>query len=274
MVLGCLIFPAILYRRWMLATVFAISTVFNLFSIRDVFHAQTSNESSSGQSLTLASFNAGRSHGPFSSFGSFLDAHVPDVIVLLECSVPFLDWLESLDKYQVFDSSDNVVLVVRVEIAQQVIEGSEHLVLPGKTLVRSDCWLDGRRFSLVGIHMSAPVSLPGFRRRSQQYALLLELCKQEVLPVVLVGDFNSTPWSTPMVELSQGAGLIPGTRGRGYHGTWPSFCGRAITRLIGLPIDNCMVDEKFAITKFDVGPKLFSDHLPILVEIQWSARRD
>src|SRR5690606_20946422 len=90
-------------------------------------------------------------------------------------------------------------------------------------------------------------------------------------PLILAGDFNSTPWSYALRSFVAESGLIRHTYNRPtfpklwhYLGDWrptPSF----------LPIDHVMTRGGIAIHHMTTGQPSGSDHLPIIVRFSVDA---
>jgi endonuclease/exonuclease/phosphatase (EEP) superfamily protein YafD len=100
----------------------------------------------------------------------------------------------------------------------------------------------------------------GVARERQLRALSNALRALEARSVVC-GDFNSVPWSESIRDLADEADLRS-TFGRfGRAGTWPTQVW-----LLRIPIDNCLVSERVAVTERRVGPDVGSDHLPLIVD--------
>jgi Endonuclease/Exonuclease/phosphatase family len=78
---------------------------------------------------------------------------------------------------------------------------------------------------------------------------------------LLIGDFNSSLSSAPLLNFSQATGLKPATS---PIGTWPAH----MPPYLRLAIDNAFLSSQIKATHFKVGPEFASDHRPILVEIQ------
>lgn len=76
-------------------------------------------------------------------------------------------------------------------------------------------------------------------------------------PLIVLGDFNATPWSCALYDLIKNHHL-QGVKGLLQAGTWPSFMG-----LLGIPIDHILSKNWLQNSGSHVGPDLGSDHLPI-----------
>src|SRR5207247_2261402 len=75
---------------------------------------------------------------------------------------------------------------------------------------------------------------------------------------VVLGDFNTTPWSVKFSELIQNSGLSETPIGRGLTATWMSK-----SPLLGLPIDHILVGRDVHIAHQEVGGNIGSQHFPI-----------
>ena len=79
----------------------------------------------------------------------------------------------------------------------------------------------------------------------------------------MAGDFNMSPWTEKLQRFERGSGL---KRYNSFHPTWPMAKG-------GLPlvplvaIDNLFASPRFAKIDMTPGPRLGSDHRPIVVDI-------
>ena len=78
-------------------------------------------------------------------------------------------------------------------------------------------------------------------------------------PVILVGDFNSTPWSHVMTRLRRKAGLNILS---GIRPSWPATLGISL-----MPIDHILVSPDIINLGVGRGPYLGSDHLPIIARL-------
>jgi endonuclease/exonuclease/phosphatase (EEP) superfamily protein YafD len=81
--------------------------------------------------------------------------------------------------------------------------------------------------------------------------------------VIVVGDFNTTPWSPCFQDLLAAAGLRNATLGHGYIGTWPTWFWPAL-----IPIDHVLLKGPLAATTVGRGPAIGSDHYPIIADLR------
>jgi endonuclease/exonuclease/phosphatase (EEP) superfamily protein YafD len=89
-------------------------------------------------------------------------------------------------------------------------------------------------------------------------------------PIVAIGDFNATPWSAPIAKLIAETGLAYGPGAR--IGTFPAVLGgRPVPKWLALPIDLVLAGHGASVAERRHGPRLGSDHWPVIAEIQFSS---
>jgi endonuclease/exonuclease/phosphatase (EEP) superfamily protein YafD len=123
-------------------------------------------------------------------------------------------------------------------------------------------------FSVIGVHLSAPTSL---RRAAARNRELIELAARSaavVGPLIVAGDFNTTPYSPYFVEMLAASGLKDARRGRTLSASWPTMLPWA-----GIPIDHVAVNTGFDIVSHRRLPNFESDHYGLLVEVALRAER-
>lgn len=120
---------------------------------------------------------------------------------------------------------------------------------------------NGQKFSLLTTHLDWPAPIA---RQIAQFAGLIETVRSVKGPLVVVGDFNSTPWSYALRSFVREAGLVRQTRNlwtyplrfsiRGWRDTWPF-----------LPLDHVMT-RGISVHALNAGPPTGSDHLPVVFD--------
>ncbi len=192
----------------------------------------------------------------------------PDFIVLLETDTW---WLEQLQEFRETEypyvitqtRSDNfgIAFLSKVKPAKyEIIEigtdtGAAVLV------VLAEMEFDGRPFTILGMHTFTPVHGEGARRRNEQLIATAAFVRQLKMPVLLLGDLNTTQWSPYFTRLLDDAGLYDSSAGYGYQPTWP-----ASNPLLWVPIDHCLYSNGLGIADREVGPDVGSDHFPVIVD--------
>jgi endonuclease/exonuclease/phosphatase (EEP) superfamily protein YafD len=111
-------------------------------------------------------------------------------------------------------------------------------------------------FDVFGTHM--PMPLLGFQAATEREAALEVLSAQiSDGPTIVVGDFNTVPWSSAFLDVEEEAELS--RVGTGAKTTWLSPL-----LFLGLPIDHLLVSKDVEASA-EVGPGIGSDHRPLIV---------
>ena len=124
---------------------------------------------------------------------------------------------------------------------------------------------DGTHFSVMTTHMDWPFPV---ERQRQEYAAAEEAIDAVKGPLLVVGDFNSTPWSYVMKGFEAETGLVRETRNLITYPlmiTAPRRISRdGLLRLTPfLPLDQVFARD-VTVTELHRGPATGSDHLPVI----------
>jgi endonuclease/exonuclease/phosphatase (EEP) superfamily protein YafD len=120
-------------------------------------------------------------------------------------------------------------------------------------------------FTVLGTHYAWPV--PAGLQQSQGRGLARLIASLPRERLILAGDFNSTPWSFTRRREDALFGLERLTRGMS---TWPArgLPGRSSrTPFPLLPIDHVYAGSGWRTAKVERGPRLGSDHYPVIVTL-------
>jgi endonuclease/exonuclease/phosphatase (EEP) superfamily protein YafD len=124
---------------------------------------------------------------------------------------------------------------------------------------------DGTHFSLMTTHMDWPFPIA---RQQQEFATAAADANAIAGPLLVVGDFNSTPWSYAMKGFEAASGLTRETRNLVTYPmlfTVPRRISRAgiIHTTPFLPLDQ-VFERGVTVTELHRGPPTGSDHLPVV----------
>jgi endonuclease/exonuclease/phosphatase (EEP) superfamily protein YafD len=120
--------------------------------------------------------------------------------------------------------------------------------------------VNGTKLDLAGIHLVRPF-YPELQQ--QDIAALIEFAGGRALPLIMAGDFNMSPWTEKLQRFERGSGL---KRYNTFHPTWPMAKG-GVPLVPLVAIDNLFASPRFAKIDMTPGPRLGSDHRPIVVDI-------
>ena len=127
-------------------------------------------------------------------------------------------------------------------------------------------------FTLFVLHLQNPTRSRGggLRVRNLELAVLAETVAKEPGPVLVMGDFNTTPSALPFFKLLQTANLKRVSCGGLVAGTWRpiDWSGTTMDQIPGfkVTIDHILVRD-LEVQACHVGPDIGSDHFPLIVTI-------
>lgn len=119
-------------------------------------------------------------------------------------------------------------------------------------------------FTVVAAHYVWP--LPAGRQQAQTRLMTQALQAFEQDSLIVAGDFNSTPWSFSLRRQDEAFGLERRTRALA---TWPTgaFSRLGTSPFPLLPIDHVYAGKAWKTVKVERGPRLGSDHRPVVVTL-------
>ena len=238
-----------------------VPTIYPSISLSD-------QESAKGQSLVWANIHDNRS--ALTSLALFPEVKRAKVIGLGE--VPSYSNLKEL-----FPSVPNLDLATASKqtwgvetIGCKVVTDYQELTIrPGRHFgLKARC----EGFTLFVLHLQNPTRGrgEGLRMRNQELLSLAGAVANEAGPIVVMGDFNTTPSALPFYDLLHTAGLKRVACGGPVAGTWRpiDWSGTALDKVPGLKvtIDHVLVRD-VDVLSCDVGPDVGSDHFPLFVTI-------
>lgn len=120
--------------------------------------------------------------------------------------------------------------------------------------------VNGTTFELAGIHLARPF-YPELQQ--QDIAVLTQFVQSRTLPLIVAGDFNMSPWTQKLERFTDATEL---KRYNTVHLTWP-MRWRGVPLLPLVAIDNVFASRHFAAIATKGGPRLGSDHRPVIADI-------
>lgn len=120
---------------------------------------------------------------------------------------------------------------------------------------------DGKPFSVITTHMDWPLPVA---RQHEQLTALSDVVDKIEGPMILAGDFNSTPWSYALRDFVARNGFTRETMNLvTYPLSWYYF-GAWRDTVPFLPLDHVMVRGGIVVHDLHAGRKTASDHLPVV----------
>ena len=201
----------------------------------------------------------------------------PDVLLLLEVSKEWAPDLKPLlEKYPHHLGTDGSEWMLsrhplmrpeRIEITADSIaklNGSPpSAVWDNDAFLKADIEVGGKSIRVLGIHPPIPGGSPRFKQQFAQvsaYRSTMQAMPQ-VGAQLIIGDFNTTAFSSIFNEMKTTLHLRNAAAGYGYRVTWgPRLPHEPILPWLGIPIDHALVSHDVQVVNVELGETPGSDH--------------
>ncbi|HEV3121596.1 MAG TPA: endonuclease/exonuclease/phosphatase family protein, partial [Isosphaeraceae bacterium] len=137
----------------------------------------------------------------------------------------------------------------------------EVLSPPGNPVAHATMLLGGKVRHLWLVHPSNPLSERGRHSSNGELAALAGRIRSTPGSHVVFGDLNRTDGSPFFQDFERVSGLRDSRLGFGRQASWPVWSPYQIA------IDHAFVSPDLAVTDRRLGPKIGSDHRPLLLEV-------
>ncbi len=213
--------------------------------------------------LRLVTFNLWNENSHMDEVARFLAATDADVVVLQEAprehAAALRQALQSRYPFTVGDTG--IVMLSKYPIlAEGRIDRPGYPPWISLLLRWAKLDVNGTTIELAGVHLTRPF-YPELQQ--QDIASLISFATSRSLPLVMAGDFNMSPWAEKLQRFERSSGLA---RYNSFDLTWPMERGD-VPLLPFVAIDNVFTSPSFAKISVTGGPRLGSDHRPIIADL-------
>lgn len=192
----------------------------------------------------------------------------PDVLVLLEINDAWLNSLQAIKITYPFEKAiarnDNFGIAVfsKLPLDNAEVRYWGNTGLP--SLILNYQW-QGEGITLLATHPLPPITKDMMQQRDTQLLQAAATAAQQSGPVIMLGDFNITPWSSAFNQSIELSGLSNCRNGFGILPTWPA---QLKWPALMIPIDHCLASDAITVSELRTGDDIGSDHLPLIIELQ------
>ncbi|MDH3499808.1 MAG: endonuclease/exonuclease/phosphatase family protein [Acidimicrobiia bacterium] len=239
--------------------------VANAVPMAPIFFGSGAEPSASSDSLRVLTFNVFHRNANFDEIIDVLETSDADVIFVHELSQALRRTIESeLDGY-----------AFAMEDGWGFASGSGALVRDGLAVVPTTLRigpssrfptvaldLAGSTVDVVGVHPLSPVTPRRSRARDRTLDDVAAWAVTRPGEVVVVGDFNASPFSSAYRSFGRISGLSSTLNGAGWQATWPDMWG-----VFQIPIDHAFISDGLAVTNRMVGGHAGSDHAALIIDV-------
>ena len=188
----------------------------------------------------------------------------PDILFLSEISQATMDELRSrLDyPYNYRATGGNNALFSRYSILEATTDDLG-VKTEGRALnLVAKLQVEDEIVTAIGVHPPIPILRKFFHIRNQQLDSLIRASRERDGKLIVLGDFNTTPWSPYFDRLERQSQLQNAGRGQWVWATW-YFNKTLKSRYIKIPIDHILT-RGFKPLKTWTGMAGGSDHKPVI----------
>jgi endonuclease/exonuclease/phosphatase (EEP) superfamily protein YafD len=191
----------------------------------------------------------------------------PDVLLLMETDERWLAALgPTLARYPTVLTAAHVKYYGMAFATRLETEGAELVELTRDGT--PTCFADlrtpgGRLFHFAGLHPQPPVPGVDTEERDAQILYAARFARKTDVPLVVMGDFNDAAWSDTARSFKRYGEYLDPRRGRGLFASF-----HANNVLVRVAIDQLYVTEEVAICDFRLGPRVGSDHFPVIARVR------
>lgn len=220
------------------------------------------------QTLKIIEFNAWIQNGDYKGIARWVAAENPDILVLPEGAKPLADAIRAETAMRVFEGS-GAFIATRDKPLDERVAWDARFLAGGATALS---WVvlrgpDGAPFTVVGVHCGWPIPARKAWADDQKITALLNTMDRP--RTILAGDFNSTQWSFRQRIADAAFGMERRDR---MNLTWPARLPMLHGRSFPTPflsIDHIYADSSWRTVSVKRGPRLGSDHYPLVSVLAW-----
>jgi endonuclease/exonuclease/phosphatase (EEP) superfamily protein YafD len=264
-----LLVAALALRDHRIAVVLAVVALVHGWAIKDLWLGGTASAAQGGMNLRVVSANVWAMNPTPDKALAFLRASDADLVVLVDARHrrwrQVLSELATLYPYRAPESSRERAPVVLLSRYPVVLE--EVVRPPGgrRPYLMAKLAVGGNELVVVGVHPTSPSATRArdSRRRNRELDHIALAIGDTDRPVIVAGDFNTSPWSPHFQDLVAAGGLRNAAAGHGYVATWPTWFWPAL-----IPIDHVLLKGPLAVAAVRRGPAVDSDHFPLIADLR------
>jgi endonuclease/exonuclease/phosphatase (EEP) superfamily protein YafD len=204
-----------------------------------------------------------------------------DVVALIECSQEWIDALRAVTRagsslwpHAAVRIDDHPIAGVAV-LSRHPLREVEAIISPEGRFPMIDAVVQapGGPVRIMVAHPVPPVGVGAVGMRNAEIRWLAQRAAGSALPTAVVADFNDTPFGRALRDFAASSGMRSAASATGLVTTWPArLAGVPLPAPLRIAIDHCFVSGDIGIASLSAGPRIGSDHLPLVIDLMHSTR--
>lgn len=260
-VAGLILLAALLLRAWITVGVVGLALLLTGSTVAGTLTSDARAARVAGVRLTIGHLNAQTRAVDTAALGAYIERTRPDVFVVLDplqADVPALTRAAPGYEVRRTGSHAGVPNYVRTVVLSRIpLTGVDHPVDPdlGPSAVNFRTADTALGVDVLVIGTESPTTPARAQRRDRVLDAAARWSRQHRPKRVVMGDFNSTPWSPSFEQLRRDGRLFDSLDGFGIQASWPES-----NVLLRIPIDHALLGPALAATDRGTGPSFGSQH--------------
>lgn len=234
----------------------------NIAAIAPWQHGPRSTASSAGPTLRIVSFNIKSGNHRYDQLAPLIARLQPDVLGLVELTPGWAQAAENASsrvRPRRFVVQRGAYGMGLLSAMQPTALSARRFPADGPAVLIAHFKIRELPVTFVLVHVHTPFAGSVHERELRALAAARPNLGSRL---IVCGDFNTVPWAAQFQDFSRSARLTDVFRGAWHGYSWPSW-----SRLLGVPIDHCLISSGLAVRGRHFGPSIGSDHFPLVVDV-------
>ncbi len=246
-----------------LAILAGLLFIFNMSAIidfEDSIHAASQVETS----FKVYSANIHKQNRELTKLTLEIQKVDPEIVFLMEVLPESNEQLRPLVQaypYRIENVSDDILGFVFLSKFPVQNHHFTKLSEYGNSLLEARLEINQESIVFYGLHAQRQ-RFGNHKERINQFLLLARQIKEQSLPAIIAGDFNTTPYSPIFREIVNIAGLKDSRERFGWQPSWPTYFPP-----LWIPIDHILTTNDIQVRARTTGSYISSDHYPVIAEL-------
>ncbi|NJO77771.1 MAG: endonuclease/exonuclease/phosphatase family protein [Cyanobacteria bacterium RM1_2_2] len=229
--------------------------------------ARSTNTNSNPLKILLANVNIANQN--YADTLDLIQSTNPDLFAIVETNQNWLDQVAMSGVFPYSIQSPNAGNFGVALYSKFPLKPVNVPTLPASTVSRVQDYhvaatveIDQTSVTFIAIHPPPPITAVLTNLRNQELQIVGDFVEKNPSATVILGDLNTTMWTTAYRQFEQHTNLKNARKGFGILPTWTTRLP-----LLFIPIDHILIGSNFTVLDIKTGKNLGSDHLPLIVEL-------
>jgi endonuclease/exonuclease/phosphatase (EEP) superfamily protein YafD len=259
---------ALALRRPYLVVAAIVLAAVNIAATAPWQHAPDAAASSADPTLRIVAFNVEAENHRYDDLGPLVARLRPDILGLVELTPGWAraaKGASSRVRPRRFVAQRGAYGMGLLSATSPTALSVRRFPADGPAVIVAHFRIRGTPLTFVLVHVHTPFAGSVHERELRALAAARPSFGSRL---IVCGDFNTVPWSEQFRAFSRSARLTDVFRDAWYGYSWPSW-----SRVLGVPLDHCLISNGLAVRARRLGPSIGSDHFPLVFDVAITGTR-